>query len=888
MTLTPGSILGPFEILAPLGAGGMGEVVRARDTRLGRDVAIKSLPDAFAQDPERLARFEREARLLASLSHPNVAGIHGLELLEGHRYLVLEFVEGESLAQRLARSPLAVRDAIDIGRQIAAGVEAAHDAGVVHRDLKPGNVMLKPDGTVKVLDFGLAKAGAGESKSGSDLSLSASPTMTYAMTGAGVILGTAAYMSPEQARGRSVDRRSDIWSFGCVLYECLTGKRIFDGETVSDMVARILEREPDWSALPAATPAYVRALLQRCLAKDAKQRLQAIGEARILLEQAVTANEPQAPAARAGSMWQPALAWVLAAVFAALWLVARGSGQSSAQGERRVELGFPSRQHEDRSVPQISPDGQHIVIAARDSAGTFHLWVRDLDHFEFRSLKGTEGGNQPFWSPNSREVGYLHGSAVYRVSIADGTSQKVVDLPGAGRGLSWGKDGTILYTPSTNAGIWRVPVAGGVPTPATVLDTTLIDGSHRFPQWLPDGKHFLYALWSNNPRELADKGGIYLGSVDGKASRRICPDVGGFCVDRRGDLFVSRNGALVALSLDLRSLQVRGDAVPVADPVALDISSGFLRASCSDAGDIVFAAGSDLPPTELVWCDRNGRREDPLGITGLIGGARLSPEGTRAVCEVRDATGLDQLWLADLTRHTLSRLSHDANDSFGAAWRPDGQSIAFINTDTGHSDLYLMPANGTSPKRRLLGDQGLEMNELSWSPDGQSLFFSGDSRVSMRNTVIGVFDARTDSARVVLQGEFSQSMPALSPDGHWLAYRSNESGDNEVYIRSYPDLQQKWQVSTSGGGAPHWRSDGRELWFGSGAGSEASLFAVTITPSGSGLAIGAPQRVQAVAQDVGDISPAPDHSRMLEVIQPASATAPVLRYISGWNAKAPR
>jgi Tol biopolymer transport system component/tRNA A-37 threonylcarbamoyl transferase component Bud32 len=886
MSLDAGTRLGPYEIVAPLGAGGMGEVWRARDPRLDRDVAIKALPDAFAADPERLARFEREAKLLASLSHPNVAGIHGLELAEGHRYLVLELVEGETLAARLARGPLPLDETMDVGRQIAAAVEAAHETGVVHRDLKPGNIMLRPDGTVKVLDFGLAK-GAAAHGSSSDLHLSASPTMSYAATAAGVILGTAAYMSPEQARGKTVDRRTDIWSFGCVLYECLTGRRAYEGETVSDMVARILEREPDWGALPATTPLRLRELLRRCLAKDMKQRLQAIGEARIALESGgLGGPEPTAIAVGRKSpliVWAP---WVLAAALAAA-LIGRGllSGPAAPPAaERRVEIEFPRGQHHvANTVPVISPDGRQVALVAADSTRVTRLWLRSLDSFEFRALKGTEGAGPPFWSPDSRSLAFQKGGAMHRLSLEDGAIQTIVTGVTTARGGDWSSGGEILYTPGSNTGIWRVPAAGGTPRALTQVDTTLVDASHRYPVWLPDGKHFLYTLWSNNARVLAEVGGIYLGSVDDGAAKRVLDDDGAFILLSSGHLLVRRNGDLTAVPFDLRSLVAGAPAVSVAEQVGFSSNSGSVRASASADGDLAFTMAEDLPPTDLAWIGRDGKRGEPLGLRTKSYSIILSPDGTQVVAEMSDPTGMTQLWAVGLARGTVSRLTRDQNDSYSPAWSPDGRHVAFSNRDTGTDDLYIQLAAGTRPKERVVAAREVDTNDVDWSADGRYLFFTGRPRAGRSDRQVWAADLQAGSARALLTGEFDQTYPRLSPDGRWLAYVSDESGREEVFVRSFPDLERKWQVSTGGGRRPHWRGDSRELAFTNDAGGEYSLWAVAVMPAGADLQLGDPERLFALPADVIDISAASDHQRFLALVQPIAAAEPALHLILGWN-----
>jgi Tol biopolymer transport system component len=881
LTLAPGIRLGPYEVVAPLGAGGMGEVWRARDARLGREVAIKSLPVVFAQDPERLARFEREARLLASLSHPNIAGIHGLELVEGQRYLVLEFVEGETLAARLERGPLPLGEAIEIARQIASGVEAAHDSGVVHRDLKPGNVMLRPDGAVKVLDFGLAKGSAAHGASGSDPNLSASPTMTYAATDAGVILGTAAYMSPEQARGRSVDRRTDVWSFGCVLYECLAGRQAFRGDTVSDMVAKILEREPDWSALPAATPRWLRRLLERCLTKDVRARLQAIGEARIALERA-GADEPVARAA--GPAWLAWAPWLLVVGLGAFALT-RAFAPAAPAAERRLQLGFPAGQaHPWYGGPVLSPDGQRVAMVATDSAGVTRVWTRALHEPEFRPINGSEGAQAVFWSPDSRALGFIARGAMWRVAAQDGTVQKVVDGMGSARGADWGANGHILYTPGPNDAIWSIPADGGPAVQLTHLDTTLVDASHRFPVWLPDGKHFLFAVWSNNPRVLAEAGGIYVGSTRGGTPRRVSTDLGQFILMPQGHLLLARNGGLVAVPFDPRTQRVGATATPIAPRIDFNPSSGTVPASASARGDIAWAQYAELPPTDLAWLDRSGRRSEPIGIRARFLTVRLAPDGSRIAAETMDATGLSQVWTADLVRRTTSRLTRGQNDSYSPVWSADGTRILFGNRDSGTDDLYVQLASGTRPKDRIFAASQEDTDPQAWSADGRYVMFMGMPRTGPRRRQLWVKDMVRDTTWALFpDAEEDAYAGRLSPDGRWLAYVSEESGRPEVYVRSFPDLERKWQISTDAGWLPHWRADGREIVFLTGTTSEPTLCAVSVAPSAAGPAMGEPQRLFKFPPDVLDFDCARDHSRFVALIQPVAEERPVMNLMTGWR-----
>jgi Tol biopolymer transport system component len=536
----------------------------------------------------------------------------------------------------------------------------------------------------------------------------------------------------------------------------------------------------------------------------------------------------------------------------------------------------------------ISPDGRTVAVAAVDSLGTAHVWVRPSGQFDYRRIEGTEGDIFLFWSPDSRSIGFFSKGALQRVSVEDGTIERIAGNVGAQRGGCWGANGRILYTPGSNAGIWSVPAEGGTPVPVTRLDTTLVDASHRFPVWLPDGRHFLFALWSNNARVLEAAGGIYLASVDGGEPRRLLSDAGSFVLLRSGHLLVRRGRNLVAVPFDTRSFRVSGPAVPVAEEVGFSANSGALLASASDRGDIAFAAQEALPATELAWVDRAGRRGDGLGARAGFESIRLSPDESHVAGVVSDATGMSQIWTADLTRRTVSRLTRDENDSYSPMWSPDGSRIVFSNSDTGTGDLYSQLAAGTRPKELLWTARPVDTELTDWSADGRWLIFDGTPRRGAPNTQVWAYDTARDSAVALLAAEFSQSQACLSKDGRWLAYISNESGRDEVYVRSFPDLERKWQASTAGGSNPHWRRDGRELVFGAPAGGELALMAVELAPSGSGLSFGEPRRLLTLPADVLGLSPAADHSRFLVLYQPAATSLPVMRVMLGWKPEARR
>ena len=842
MTLTPGSKLGPYEVVGPLGAGGMGEVYRARDPRLGRDVAIKALPAAFAQDAERLARFDREAKLLASLSHPNVAGIHGLEEAGGTRYLVLEFVDGETLEARLKRGALPLDEALEVAKQVTAGVEAAHEAGVVHRDLKPGNVMLTPAGVVKVLDFGLAK-GASVRGSDSDPKLSASPTMTYQGTEAGVILGTAAYMSPEQARGKAVDRRTDIWSFGCVLYECLAGRRVYDGETVSDMVARILEREPDWSALPATTPPRLVGLLKRCLAKDAKQRLRDIGDARLELEAiaagdrgdavaAAAAGAPAAPARRGPPVW--ALATGALALLALGAAGAKLLARAPEPPAMRVSVLPPAGAiiDDDQAHTVISPDGTMLAFVATDSSGMSQLWVREMQSAEPRPLPNTQGAIVPFWSHDSRFIGFFAEGRLKKADVAGRTVQVVCDAPD-GRGGAWSRKGFIVFAPASVGPLMRVSESGGSVTAATRLDSTLGETAHRFPSLLADGERFVYAA-------MGDSNGPRLGLPDG-SSRRIHLAVSGAPVWAPGDYLVfPREGALMVQRFDPASGSVRGEARVLGSAPAASTYGGAPAASVS-ANGVLSQRRRSRGTADLVWLDRSGR---PIGQVPTAAGTfydlALSPDGRRAAVGRQGVGDQADIWTIQLESGLATRLSVDLAYCEMPTWSRDGQWIAYSGYEaTGAMrNVYLERSNGAGQPELLVRGPTPFTNAACWVP--------GDAELLVRNLdavtgedVLARRIGPDSTLRPVLRSRFHEEDPRFSPDGRWLAYRSDESGRPELYVQSYPEPEARIQVSRDGAGAQKrsyfgralWRADGRELVYVGGDG--LSVLSVPIEYAGS-------------------------------------------------------
>jgi len=808
MALSSGTRVGPFEVLGLLGAGGMGEVYRARDTKLGREVALKVLLPLFAGDPERLARFQREAQLLASLNHPNIATIFGAE----ERALVMELVEGPTLADRIAIGAMPLEEALAIAAQIADALEYAHEKNVIHRDLKPANVKVTPDGKVKVLDFGLAKALADDPASGDVMN---SPTLTLGATRAGVILGTAAYMPPEQAKGKSVDRRADIWSFGVVLYEMLTGARGYTGETAAETLAAVLKEDLDWSRLPPETPAHVRRLLRRCLEKDPKRRLRDIGEARIALEE----REPASAAAPvAGPPPKARLPWAVAgALFLALAAMAWVHFREASPPERLLRYTLAAPDKAQVHTFAISPDGRQIAVAAT-LEGKRRLWVRPLEALEPRALPGTDDAQYPFWSPDSRFIGFFAEGKLKKIEVSGGPPQVLCDASN-GRGGAWFHDGFIVFAPDPAGGLQRVAAAGGVPG-----SVTKTKADHRFPVPLPDGQHFLYLVSADTP----DKNGVYLRSLDGQENRRILSDESSVVPappapgGRDGYLLFVRDATLMAQPFDFRTRQFAGDVFPFAEHVSFGANTSFAPATASANGVVVYQTSRAVALNQLAWFDRAGK---PVGIVGPPSphiSFSLSPDGgTVAFERVNTTASTGDLWLHDLSRGTETRFTFQGPRNQTPVWSPDGTRIVFSTNRSGHYDLFQKLASGAGQEEAVLATP-YSKGAYQWSRDGRFLVYLEVSPKTKDDLwVLPVTPGGDRKPIPFLQTEFNDLMGQLSPDSRWMAYTSDESGRREVYVRPFPAADGKWQISTDGGEQPRWRGDGKELYYVSGRKIEA-------------------------------------------------------------------
>lgn len=817
MQLAPGTRLGSYEIIAPLGAGGMGEVYRARDTRLGRDVAIKTLPPEFSHDPDRLARFEREARLLASLSHPNIAGIFGLEEVDGARYLILEFVEGETLAARLLRGPLPPDEAIEVGKQVAAGVEAAHESGVVHRDLKPGNVMLGPSGAVKVLDFGLAKSGA-TGGAGSESNLSASPTTIYAGTQAGVILGTAAYMSPEQARGRPVDKRSDIWSFGCVLFECLTGRQLFGGETSSDLIAHILKSEPEWSLLPDGLPQRVRRLLERCLEKDPRQRLRDIGEARILLEDVVA--HPQEPSHRAAPTVVPARSrflvvtpWAIAVLaLVSLFVLRRSASPPPAQTELAIVPAGGQRIAEDLSYHPmaISPDGRAVAYTVR-ADGMVQIRLRRLDVREDIEFPGTDGARNMFFSPDGEWIGFFDSRKLSKVSVHGGTPIELADAmqdrPGA-----WLDDGTIVYSRDVTEPLLRIPESGGTPVAVTALDSLKRERTHRFPCALDGGPWVVFTVQTVDSPGGYDDASIDAVNVRTGERRHLYAGARRAAWAPGGYLVLARGSDLYACPIDPGDPRVEQDPLPVLAGVSGNASSGSSDFGIANDGTLAWIPGGEPERTrEVGWYDRAGRWTPTAVPPGPYLQLVLSPDATRALVMAGPGGGASDLWLADLRTGGINRLTH-GNQGGTAAWIPDGVRFVYSRSDpSGANVITLRRLDGAGGEHELFrAEHPLIVTDVT--PDSRMVVFCdyGQPEGRIHLAPVGV---EGSSREIPAKGDRYELAGTVSPDGRWLAFISNKTGREEVCVRRLGGTGGSWQISTRGGGGVRWGREGREFFF---------------------------------------------------------------------------
>ena len=884
MPLSVGEKLGHYQITGPLGAGGMGEVYRALDTQLQREVAIKVLPASMARDPERLARFDREAKILAALNHPNIAVIYGMAESASGRALVMELVPGDTLGARIKRGAMPVEEALAVAKQMAEALEAAHDKGVTHRDLKPGNVMITPTGLVKVLDFGLAAMAAPVQAS---VDPENSPTLTMGMTQAGAIMGTAAYMSPEQAAGTPVDRRADIWSYGVVLWEMLTGARLFQGDTIAHTLAAVLQTPIEFDKV--AAPAAVRTLLRRCLDRNVTTRLRDIGEARIAIQQYLAnPGSGTGSPAQAGSL--PYKAWVAAGV-CLLGLVGLGFVHFREQPPERQVLQYSLPLPEkvtNITHMAVSPDGHYMVVSAQG------LWVRPLDSSQAQLLPGTEDATFPFWSPDSRYIAFFTRDKLMKIAATGGPAQALCDAPNS-RGGSWGSDGVIIFAPANgNTGLSRVPAGGGVPVALTKNDG---NGTHRFPSFLPDGRRFLYL--ANSGANGGKDDGIRLGSLDSTEVRQLFPDevraeyLPPFAGNPLGHVLFVRQTTLMAQPVDPQSLQPQGDLFPVAERISRGNSNGNTLFSVSANGLLLFQAGGSAGGNQHVWFDRAGKE------AGTVGGAvasrqslALSPDGKRLAIEQIDGqNGQSDVWIIDMEHAgTATRLTFDPANDTSPVWSPDGSKVAFAHSSKGTNDLYVRASNGTGQDEILFESKESKI-PTDWSRDGKFLIFQSQGAATGLDLWALSLTATDKKPIPLLQTQYLETQGQLSPDGRWLAYTSNESGTQQVYVQPFAPgwekpMTGKWQISSNGGVQPHWRADGKELFY--TAQLDRKLMAVEIKATAQGFDRGTPQtlfdsRSVTVSSTAMGYAVSSDGKRFLMPV-PAGALgeAPPLTVIVNW------
>jgi eukaryotic-like serine/threonine-protein kinase len=895
MPLAPGTSLGHYEILALLGAGGMGEVYRARDTRLNRDVAIKVLPDSFANDAERLARFTREAQTLAALNQPNIAAIYGIEgdgsgsspgETRPRVYaLVMEVVEGEDLSAIIARGPVPLSDALPIARQIADALEAAHEQSIVHRDLKPANIKVRADGTVKVLDFGLAKALDPAGSSGGDAMNS--PTLTARATQMGMIIGTAAYMAPEQARGRSVDRRADIWAFGVVLYEMLTGQRAFPGDDISDVLASVLKTDPEWQALPASTPAPVRRLLRRCLEKDPRKRLSSIGDARLELDEhesptaAVTPPSPIARPSVASRLW-PALAGVVITAVVAALIWPRSRPAAPVELARLSILAPPGAElFPDSATVAISPDGTMVAfVVGAVSRSETQLWVRSLNSTVARRLEDGDGANLVFWSPDSRRIAFFTATKLKTIAASGGRAEVLCDAPG-GRGGTWGPSNVIVYAPDAGGPLSRISASGGTPAPVTTLDASRKQYGHRFPSFLPDGTHFLYAALPGRDGKFD----IFVGSVAGGSPTLVGAMESAPVYADPGWLLYAKQGVLVAQPFDLTALKLTGDPTSLDDePSAImDPSLSFTAGrptSISQTGALAYYSAPSTNTT-AEWYDAIGRKTGTLTLpAGHYESLSISPDGTHAVMVRSTSPSESALWLVDLTRGSASPLSSGPGRNDGPVWSPDGTRVMFSADREGPENLFIKTVADAAPEQPFFRSDVLFKGPTAWSPDGQWIVVTELDPVTAQN--VWLLPAAGGALKPFVIGPTIDTGGSVSPDGHWLSYISDDTGRFQLFVQSCPVPGHKVQVSQSGATAAWWTHDSRQIVF---LGDDLrGLWRAAVEPGpGGGLTVSAPVQMAELPPNIRAVDAMPDRQRFLALAPERTGTGSIT-VVQNWRA----
>lgn len=901
MRLAAGSKLGPYEILSALGAGGMGEVYRARDTRLGREVAVKVLPEQFARDAQFRQRFEREARAVSSLNHPHICVLYdvGRDEAAGD-FLVMELLEGETLAERVKKGKLALQELLRIGLEIADALDKAHRKGVVHRDLKPANIMLTKGGA-KLMDFGLAKPLAvGGAGSGTAPLLSAAATVSGAspLTSAGAIVGTIQYMSPEQIEGKEADARSDVFAFGAVLYEMATGERAFQGKSQISVASAILEKDPEpiSKTLPLV-PATLDRVIAQCLAKDPDERFQCAHDLGIELNWIAEGGvSPVSSPAEVGGQrprlqrlaWAAAGVGLLAAVFFAVAYIRRASEVTRAirsQISAPEKLTFAFTGPPTNGGPVLSPDGTRMVFPANDAQGREALWVRPMDSLTAQRLEGTEGGTFPFWSPEGRYLGFFAGGKLKKINVSGGPAETVCAAPN-GRGGTWNRDDVIVFAPDLGGGLSRVSAAGGTPTPVIHGERSSGFVSRRWPIFLPDGRHFLY--WAGDPFATDPSTvGIYLGSLDSSEPRLLLHADSNALYVPPGYLLFLRERSLMAQRFDPGALKLKGDAFPIAELVASPQSFRVGLFTVSENGLLVYQTGENLF-TQFAWVDASGKQSGTAGAPGIVDTPELSPDGQRLAFDSQDLESKNaDIWLMDLARGVKTRFTFNPSAEIRPVWAPDGSRIIFASQRKGHLDLYVKDSSG-SGSEELLYESDANKIPIDWSRDGRYLSFSQLStkrKGKWESWILPLFGDRKPFP--YLQSGFNGFHAVFSPDTHWLAYVSDETGTFETYLAPFPGGGGKFQISQGGGVQPTWRQDGNALFY---LAEGKKLMEVSLRTKGHAVEIGNPRQLLQVPsmQDSGpyghSYAVSPDSKRFLVTVLPQAFSPEPLTLVTNWTA----
>lgn len=873
---------------------------RARDTRLDRTVAIKILPPHLSSNPELTARFEREARAVSSLNHSNICQLYDVGTQDGIAFLVMEYLNGETLADKLRKGPLPLKVALDYAIQITEALATAHRAGILHRDLKPQNVMLTPGGA-KLLDFGLAKAapalGSGSSSGGMTPS---TPTMTIAeltspaqsLTRQGTVVGTFQYMAPEVLHGAEADIRSDIFSLGCVLYEMFAGRRAFDGKSQLGVMTAILEKEPESvSQIQPSTPAALDHLIKTCLEKNPEERFQTAQDAKLQLKWIASGSASSAklePASSARPSWW---AWAVAAIAILCALgaaVAYVRVASRALPVTRSSILPPAGSSYVTSSPTsgpvvISPDGSHIAFTARDDKGKVLLYVRSLNSLSAQPVAGSEEANYPFWSADSRNIGFFSQSKLKRVPV-DGAPVQVICDVSAARGGAWNKDGIILFTPSTSAPIMRVSAAGGTPEPATKLDVGRGENSHRWPHFLPDGKHFLF--WGRTSQGMQDQA-IFAGTLGTVDATLVMKGVSSFTY-ASGYLLYRRDQTLLAQPFDSDKLRVTGDPVPIAEHIAINAATESPEFSASDNGILVYHMGEAAGAWDLIWYSRDGKSMGPVAPSEHFTYPSLSPDGKRVAVSLFDgSSGEADLWVLDLQRGTKSRFTFDAGMHVSAVWSADGKTLYYGSSKDRLYHIYAKPADGSGSEQTILNTPDSIEVPTSASSDGKYLVFLRKGQADSKNTY-GIWALPLSGDRKpfpVIDTPFSKMNPSVSPTGKWLAYQSNESGRSEIYVTAFPGGGARWQASTAGGADVQWRGDGKELFF---LDPSDNVVAVDIDGSGAAPILGSPHilfQAVGVQRQIGSFVAAKDGKKFLVNTSSAKQSDEAISIVTNWTAE---